>query len=113
MAKKRTMAEKAQLGSTQAAHFGALVRERRKALKMNQSDVALATGVGRRFIIDLEAGKPSTHLGKSLIVAEAVGLRVSDLLSENKANYALLPDMPAIQRAASAFPSKDLPRRTS
>ena len=94
MAKKHTTPENAPLGRTQATHFGALIRERRKALKMNQSDVALATGVGRRFIIDLEAGKPSTQLGKALVVAAAVGLRVFDLLRENNAGNALLPDMP-------------------
>jgi len=42
--------------------FGSLVRSRRKELKMRQSDLALASGVGRRFVIDLEAGKPSCQL---------------------------------------------------
>ena len=83
-----------QLGGQQAARFGDLIREHRKALKMNQDDVALATGVGRRFIIDLESGKPSCQVGKALLVAEAVGLRVFDLLAEGSADTALLPDMP-------------------
>ena len=55
--------------------FGALIRSRRKMLKMRQDQLALATGVGRRFLIDLEAGKPSCQLGRSLLVAEALGLR--------------------------------------
>jgi DNA-binding XRE family transcriptional regulator len=42
---------------------------------MRQDQLALATGVGRRFLIDLEAGKPSCQLGRSLLVAEALGLR--------------------------------------
>ena len=66
---------------TQAKHFGALVRERREALKMRQDDLALATGVGRRFILELEAGKPSCQLGRALVVAAAVGLRPFDLMS--------------------------------
>ena len=55
--------------------FGSLVRSRRKAMRMRQDQLALATGVGRRFVIDLEAGKPSCQLGRSLLVAEALGLR--------------------------------------
>jgi DNA-binding XRE family transcriptional regulator len=69
--------------SAQARHFGALVRERREALKMRQDDLALATGVGRRFILELEAGKASCQLGRALVVAAAVGLRPFDLISAN------------------------------
>jgi transcriptional regulator with XRE-family HTH domain len=57
-----------------AAAFGALIRSRRKALKMRQDELALATGVGRRFLIELEGGKPSCQLGRSLLVAQALGL---------------------------------------
>ncbi len=66
-----------------ALAFGSFIRSRRKALKMRQDDLALATGVGRRFLIDLEAGKPSCHLGRSFLVAEALGLRVTDILATN------------------------------
>ena len=31
--------------------FGSLVRSRRKAMRMRQDQLALATGVGRRFVI--------------------------------------------------------------
>src|SRR6476469_5676231 len=61
--------------SEAALAFGLLIRSRRKAMKMRQDQLALATGVGRRFLIDLEAGKPSCQLGRSLLVAEALGLR--------------------------------------
>jgi DNA-binding XRE family transcriptional regulator len=88
------VAEANHLGQDQAARFGSLVRERRKALRMTQDDLALATGVGRRFIIDLEAGKPTCELGRSLLVANAVGLRVFDLIREDNSNNPLLPDMP-------------------
>jgi transcriptional regulator with XRE-family HTH domain len=69
------------------------VRERREALKMRQDDLALATGVGRRFILELEAGKPSCQLGRALLVAAAVGLRPFDLMSANGDDNALLPDL--------------------
>src|SRR5690242_652892 len=64
--------------SDAASAFAALIRTRRKAMKMRQDQLALATGVGRRFLIDLEAGKSSCQLGRSLLVAEAVGLRQAD-----------------------------------
>lgn len=94
--RRTTMAKKSldQLGGRQATQFGELIRERRKALKMNQDDVALASGVGRRFVIELESGKPSCQIGKALLVAEAVGLRVLELLAEGNSRQALLPDMP-------------------
>lgn len=77
-----------------AQQFGAMVREHREALKMRQDDLALATGVGRRFILELEAGKPSCQLGRALVVAAAVGLRTFDLMSaNNNADNPLLPDM--------------------
>jgi transcriptional regulator with XRE-family HTH domain len=64
-----------------ALAFGSLIRSRRKAHKMRQDELALATGVGRRFLIDLEAGKPSCQLGRSLLVAEALGLRPHEILA--------------------------------
>lgn len=77
-----------------AQRFGALVRERRETLGMRQDEVALATGVGRRFVIDLEAGKATCQLGKSLVVAEAVGLRLFDLLAAvDRSGEPQLPDM--------------------
>ena len=48
---------------------------------MRQAQLALATGVGRRFVIDLEAGKPSCQLGRSLLIAEALGLKLADFLA--------------------------------
>ena len=62
-----------------AARAGALIRARRKALGLRLDDLAAATGVGRRFIHDLETGKASCQIGRALIVAAAVGLRPFDL----------------------------------
>ncbi len=84
----------AKLEQEQAARFGALVRERREALKMRQDDLALAAGVGRRFILELEAGKPSCQLGKALVVANALGLRPLDVMGHGPEDNPLLPDIP-------------------
>jgi transcriptional regulator with XRE-family HTH domain len=69
-------------GAAEAAlAFGSFIRSRRKALQMRQDQLALVAGVGRRFLIDLEAGKPSCQLGRSLLVAEALGLRPTEILA--------------------------------
>ncbi len=79
-----------------ALAFGSMVRSRRKALNMRQDQLALATGVGRRFLIELEAGKPTCQLGRSLLVAETLGLRAADILGSGgalqSATSAELPD---------------------
>src|SRR3979490_1852462 len=77
--------------------FGSLIRSRRKALQMRQDQLALATGVGRRFLIELEAGKSSCQLGRSLLVAEALGLRAGDILASgarSQSSTAELPELP-------------------
>jgi transcriptional regulator with XRE-family HTH domain len=81
--------------SEAALAFGSLIRSHRKALKMRQDQLALATGVGRRFLIDLEAGKPSCQLGRSLLVADALGLRVATVTTGSlSATAQELPDLP-------------------
>ncbi len=59
-----------------AADIGALVRSTRKSSGLRQDELAGAAGVGLRFIVDLEAGKPTAQLGKVLQVLDALGCRV-------------------------------------
>lgn len=84
--------------SDQAAQFGQIIRKRRKELKLRQDDVALASGLGRRFIVDLEAGKSSCHLGKALLVAATLGLNLLDMAQQRSPSEddALLPDLISI-----------------
>jgi transcriptional regulator with XRE-family HTH domain len=85
-----------------ALAFGSSIRRRRKALNMRQDELALATGVGRRFLIDLEAGKPTCQLGRSLLVADVLGLRVTHLLASESLSLCGptagqgLPDLPDV-----------------
>lgn len=79
-------------GADQVQRFGALIRERRKAIGMTQGELAFASGLGRRFIVELEGGKASIQLGRALVVASAVGLRVLDLLEAAPDDAAMLPD---------------------
>ncbi|CAH2605677.1 Helix-turn-helix transcriptional regulator (plasmid) [Rhodovastum atsumiense] len=61
-----------------AADFGELVRRCRRQKKLTQRDLALVAGVGERFVIELEGGKPTCQLGKSLAVAAALGIELTD-----------------------------------
>ena len=62
--------------SMKPENLGQMIRKTRKSLKLNQSDLALASGTATRFISDLENGKPSCHLGKTLSVLSALGIRI-------------------------------------
>lgn len=65
-----------------AISFGSAVRERRVAAGLTQDQLALATGVSRGFLIDMEAGKASSQLGRSLLIAEALGVQLADLIRQ-------------------------------
>jgi transcriptional regulator with XRE-family HTH domain len=86
--------------SEAALAFGSLIRSRRKALRMRQDQLALATGVGRRFLIDLEAGKSSCQLGRSLLVAEVLGVRPADILASGGLSQSAPPDLPDLPEEA-------------
>ena len=60
-----------------ADDFGREIAAARRALGMTQRELAHAINSGERFIVDLEAGKPTAQLGKALAAAWAVGLRLS------------------------------------
>ncbi|MCE2869997.1 MAG: helix-turn-helix transcriptional regulator [Oxalobacteraceae bacterium] len=53
--------------------LGAALRVARKQLGLTQPRLALAAGVGVRFIVDLEAGKPTVRLDTVMRVIEALG----------------------------------------
>lgn len=53
--------------------LGFALRTARKQLGLTQSQLALAAGVGLRFMVDLEAGKPTLRLEQVLRVIDALG----------------------------------------
>ncbi|MGB5077976.1 MAG: type II toxin-antitoxin system Y4mF family antitoxin [Sphingorhabdus sp.] len=53
--------------------LGLIVRRERKAQKLKQAELAAVSGVGIRFIVDLEAGKPTLQLEKVLRVVTTLG----------------------------------------
>jgi len=53
--------------------LGSALRTARTQLRLTQSQLAVAAGVGVRFIVDLEAGKPTLRLQETLRVIDALG----------------------------------------
>jgi HTH-type transcriptional regulator / antitoxin HipB len=68
--------------------FGAWIRRRRQALGLKQQELAFLVEVGRRFISELEAGKPTCHLGKALAVVRALGGRLVDAADPGRTDHA-------------------------
>ena len=59
-----------------AHEIGDIIRATRKAQGLTQPQLAAASGVGLRFLVELEAGKGSSQIGKALSVLDALGCKL-------------------------------------
>ncbi len=57
--------------------IGSMIRQGRKALGVTQKELALTSGTGLRFVLDLEKGKETCAIGKALIVIQTLGIRLT------------------------------------
>ncbi len=57
--------------------IGELVKSIRKQMGATQKELAMTSGTGLRFIIELEQGKPTSQIGKVLTVLNTLGVTVS------------------------------------
>lgn len=57
--------------------IGQLIRDTRKKLGVTQKDLALTSGTGLRFVIDLERGKETCEIGKALRVLQTLGIKLT------------------------------------
>lgn len=55
---------------------GQIVRAARKGLGLTQPELAAAAGVGLRFLVEVERGKPTVRLDRLLAVLDALGLEL-------------------------------------
>lgn len=60
-----------------ATDLGHLIRERRMAEGLTQPELALASGVGVRFVVDVERGKGTSRLSLALRLLERLGVDLS------------------------------------
>lgn len=56
--------------------MGQRIKQARKEQRLTQEQLAAASGVGIRFIRELEQGKESCHMGKALSVLSMLGIDV-------------------------------------
>ena len=54
-----------------------MIRSTRKSMGVTQKDLALTSGTGLRFVIDLEKGKETCEIGKALRVLQTLGIRIT------------------------------------
>lgn len=59
-----------------AEKIGALVKNTRKTMRVTQKALALTSGTGLRFIIELEQGKSTCQLEKTLTVLQTLGIKI-------------------------------------
>jgi HTH-type transcriptional regulator / antitoxin HipB len=59
------------------ADIGKMIRETRKKLGVTQKALALTSGTGLRFIIELEKGKETCEIGKALTVLNTLGINMT------------------------------------
>lgn len=61
---------------TDAKSLGEVIRERRKELKYTQAYLSEVTGLSTSFISDLERGKPTVEIEKTLFLINLLGLNL-------------------------------------
>lgn len=53
-----------------------IIRQTRKKQKLTQAQLAAASGVGVRFIVDLENGKETCQIAKTIRIIKMLGLDI-------------------------------------
>lgn len=69
-----------------AKSLGQFIKLTRKGLGVTQKELALSSGTGLRFIIELEQGKPTCQLEKTLRVIRTLGITIQMLPPKAKEN---------------------------
>ncbi len=96
------------------ADVGALIRDRRRVLKLDQADLARMIGVSRLWVNQVEKGKPGASLGLVLRALDALGARPMVDVGAGDASSVppvVTADIDAIMAAARKWEPKrrDLP----
>ncbi|MDD3922936.1 MAG: helix-turn-helix transcriptional regulator [Endomicrobiaceae bacterium] len=59
-----------------------IIKQTRKKQNLTQVQLAGASGVGIRFIVDLEKGKETCQIGKTLRIIKMLGIDIDVVLPE-------------------------------
>lgn len=79
---------------------GALVRDRRKQLDLDQASLAKRAGVSRRWLIAVEKGRARAALGLVLRTLDVLGLELTAEIARGRADGPASPDIDQIVTAA-------------
>ena len=63
-------------------YLGEVVKKARQHQRLTQLQVAALSGVGVRFIRELEQGKASCHIGKAFMVCQFLGIEIIPIFNE-------------------------------
>lgn len=69
--------------------LGSLIRQERKRQGLRQQELAAVSGVGVRFLVELENGKATAQIGKALDVLAALGCDVAVKMPDGITVYAV------------------------
>src|SRR5271168_3583061 len=83
------------------ADLGALIRDRRRGLDLDQAELASRVGVSRLWINQVERGKPGASIGLVLRTLMVLGIELSPTPWNRTPASATMPDIDAIVEAAS------------
>ncbi len=64
--------------------LGRAISLKRRQLNMTQDDLALASGVNRAFISNIEQGTRNPSIGAIASIAQALGMKPSKLLAKSE-----------------------------
>jgi HTH-type transcriptional regulator/antitoxin HipB len=81
--------------------LGAVIRDRRRHLGLDQRALANRVGVSRQWIVEAEHGKPGASVGLILRTLDALGLNLSiEEARAGAADSSATPDIDAVVRRA-------------
>jgi HTH-type transcriptional regulator / antitoxin HipB len=78
------------------ADLGAVIRDRRKHLQLDQAAFAKQIGVSRQWVIEIERGHPRAELGLVLRAIDALGIRLDADIAQANVPRANTVDINAI-----------------
>jgi HTH-type transcriptional regulator / antitoxin HipB len=97
---KDAIAYMVQIALRTPTDIGALIKDRRRALGIDQAELAERIGVGRLWVNQVERGKPGASLGLVLRALAAVGVDIKAFTDEarEQSDYppVVSPDINAI-----------------
>jgi len=76
------------------ADLGALIRNTRKKLRLDQSTLAQKIGVSRLWLVEIEKGKPRAEIGLVLRTLDALRITLNATTSETQ--FPRNPDTPVV-----------------